>query len=55
VRVRAGIIFTVIVVSVVAVVGALLVGNVRMFRCGKMRQVVCRMLDEACPLYDHVP
>ena len=33
-RVRAGIIFTVIVVSVVAVVGALLVGNVRMFRFG---------------------
>jgi hypothetical protein len=34
VRVRAGIIFTVIAVSVVAVVGALLVGNVRMFRFG---------------------
>jgi hypothetical protein len=34
VRVRAGIIFTVILVSVAAVVGALLVGNVRMFQFG---------------------
>jgi hypothetical protein len=34
VRMRAGLIFTVILVSIVAVVGALLVGNVRVFRFG---------------------